>query len=217
MDGGSKIYLKQHKSMTEDTTDDDTEQCGYPATNGPCQNPATGDDGYCWLDTHADDPADSEGDGRGAPEGNGNAVGNDGGAPPGNTRAAEHGLHMGIQRRLELFEEQGLLDLFESLFQRYREKAENPSEAASLASAAVIRDELEADLLKNGLFRPTKVGDPEDYKNPEDAFVEMPKKATIDAYTDALREVRLGKEYEGVTGNGDGAGPHGDVSTLWEG
>lgn len=47
--------------------------CGYPATNGPCQNPA-GEDGYCWLSTHDDDPAEREGDGRGAPEGNTNAV-----------------------------------------------------------------------------------------------------------------------------------------------
>lgn len=50
--------------------------CGYEATNGPCQNPATGDDGYCWLETHsnAEDAPDSEPDGRGAPEGNTNAV-----------------------------------------------------------------------------------------------------------------------------------------------
>jgi len=50
--------------------------CEYPATNGPCQNPATGDDGYCWLATHsdADDAPESEPDGRGAPEGNTNAV-----------------------------------------------------------------------------------------------------------------------------------------------
>lgn len=50
--------------------------CGYPGANGPCSNPPTGDDGYCWLATHSDaeDAPESEPDGRGAPEGNDNAT-----------------------------------------------------------------------------------------------------------------------------------------------
>lgn len=53
---------------------DNDDLCQFPATNGPCSNPATGEDGYCWLATHSDDPADREPDGRGAPEGNRNAA-----------------------------------------------------------------------------------------------------------------------------------------------
>ena len=55
---------------------DTDDVCGYEATNGPCSNPATGEDGYCWLETHSDDPdaPDAEPDGRGAPEGNTNAA-----------------------------------------------------------------------------------------------------------------------------------------------
>jgi hypothetical protein len=84
-----------------------TEQCGYPAANGPCQNPTTEPDGSCWLDTHGDDPAETEADGQGAPERNQHAVGNDGGAPAGNTRVAEHVLNMGVKRRLQWFNEPG--------------------------------------------------------------------------------------------------------------
>ena len=51
-----------------------TDTCDYPGTNGPCGNPATGDDGYCWLDSHSDDDVEHESDGRGAPEGNQNAA-----------------------------------------------------------------------------------------------------------------------------------------------
>lgn len=50
------------------------ERCGYEATNGPCSNPATESDGYCWLESHGDPAVDSESDGRGAPEGNENAA-----------------------------------------------------------------------------------------------------------------------------------------------
>lgn len=55
---------------------DTDDACGYPGANGPCSNPPTGDDGYCWLATHSDDAdaPDREPDGRGAPEGNDNAV-----------------------------------------------------------------------------------------------------------------------------------------------
>ncbi len=53
---------------------DETNLCEYPATNGPCQNPETGEDGYCWLESHSDDGTERESDGRGAPEGNANAA-----------------------------------------------------------------------------------------------------------------------------------------------
>ena len=76
-------------------TDDEIPNCGYETTSGnPCQNPSTGDDGYCWLDTHSDDDTAEESDGRGAPKGNDNAVGNSGGgAPEENVNAVKHSIH----------------------------------------------------------------------------------------------------------------------------
>jgi len=216
--------------MTSDTENAErTEQCGYPAANGPCQNPATEPDGSCWLDTHGDDPAETEADGRGAPEGNQHAVGNDGGAPAGNTRAAEHGLNMGVKRRLQWFKELGdpYISLFEDYYVEYHGKAENKSQAAALASAAVIRDRLEEHLLIDGVFYEDQIADPDELVEQglsrdeamERAFVDKPKTATIEAYTDACREIRLGLKYEGVSGNTSGGGSGGlpeGASALWE-
>lgn len=200
----------------------DRPKCGFPTTrNGdPCQNPATGDDGYCWLDTHADDPSDAETDGRGAPEGNDNGKGH--GAPEGNFNAVQTGLNMSVKRRLEWFRELGepYLGLFEDYYVEFAAKAENKVQAAAMASAAVIRDEMEEHLLKDGVFYPKQVGDPEELaaagKDPEDAFVDVPKGQTLEAWTDAMRELRLGLKYEGVSGNQSGGGTRYEDSTMWE-
>lgn len=84
-------------SATTTPHETESDRCGFQtaATGEPCQNPA-GDDGRCWLATHSDDPdaPDREPDGRGAPKGNQNAVGNaGGGAPKGNQNAVRHGLY----------------------------------------------------------------------------------------------------------------------------
>lgn len=68
----------------------------------------------------------------------------------------------------------------------------------------MIWDRLERHLLVDGVFYKDKVAEPE--------------KATIEAYTDAMREVRLGLEYENVTGDGGGSGALPDgASAMWEG
>jgi hypothetical protein len=139
--------------------------------------------------------------------------------------AVTDGLDMPTKRRLDLLREHGepLTSLFEDYYVAYRAKAENKREAASLAAAAVIRDELEAHLLKDGLFYTDQIGDPEELmaagKDPDDAFVEKPKTQTLEAYQEARTEVRLGLKYEGVNDNSGASGStgNGDVSALWEG
>lgn len=206
---------------------DDPDLCGYPTTNGeePCQNPATEDDGSCWLKTHGEDPADFEDDGRGgAPEGNDNAVGNpgnpDASPPDGNWNAMEHRLHMALERRFESFTDEQIR-LFRDYYLEYSERATIDSQAARLASLAVIADDLEDQLLNEGIFYKKQIADPDELlaagRDPDEAFAEVPKKGTVEAYTDALREVRLGLKHEGISGPGSG-GPGGtiNISSLWE-
>jgi hypothetical protein len=104
-------------------------------------------------------------------------------------------------------------------------KGENKSQAAALASAAVIRDRLERHLLTDGVFYDKQVADVDDLiesgMDPEAAreaaFVKKPKIQTLEAYTDAMREVRLGLDYEGVTGDSGGSGALPDgASAMWE-
>lgn len=210
----------------ESTDGDEQPTCGHPTdtTGDPCQRPVSAPDDCCYL--HVDGGAPEE---HGAPEGNQHAVGNDGGAPAGNTRAAEHGLNMGVKRRLQWFKELGdpYISLFEDYYVEYHGKAENKSQAAALASAAEIRDRLEEHLLIDGVFYEDQIADPDELVEQglsrdeamERAFVNNPKTATIEAYTDACREIRLGLKYEGVSGNTSGGGP-GELpegaSALWE-
>jgi len=187
---------------TESTDSDEQPTCSAPTdtTGDLCQRPVSTPEDRCYI--HADD--EGVPDNHGAPDGNQNAVGNDGGAPAGNTRAVEHGLHMSVKRRLQLFKELGEpeISLFESYYVSYHGKVENESEAAALASTAVIRDRLEKHLLLDGVFYEDKVADPDELieqgfsrdEAMERAFVDKPKTATIEAYTAACREVRLGLE-----------------------
>lgn len=211
-------------------SDDEQDLCGHPGSNGPCGNPATEPDGSCWLDTHGDDPAESEADGRGAPEGNDHADGNPGGgAPEGNFNAIETGLHTSVKRRLDWFKELGepYLSLFEDYYVEFHGKAENKSQAAALASLAVIRDELDRNLVVDGVFYEDQIADPEELIEagipPEEAqdkaFVEKPKIATLDGLDKIEKELRLGLKYEGVNDNrgGGGATGHDGKSAMWEG
>lgn len=196
----------------------DDEVCGYEGANGPCQNPPHdkhGENGRCWLKSHQPDGPDSEDDGRGADEGNFNAV--------------DTGLHMSVKRRLEWFKELGepYLGLFEDYYVEYHGKAENKSEAAALASLAVIRDELQEHLLKDGVFYEDVVMDIEDLldsgmsqeRAEELATVEKPKSATLEALDSVSKEVRLGLKYEGVSGNTESSGGGGipdGANAMWD-
>lgn len=191
------------------------EQCGVDTENGgTCDNPPHpkhGDNGRCWIPSHQPDAGDAE---------------NPQGAPSGNTNSVEHALDMPTKRRLDIFREIGdpLLGMFEDYYVAYRAKAENKREAASLASAAVIRDQLESHLLKDGLTYTKQIGDPNELaaqgKDPEEAWTQMPKSQMLEAYQEARTEVRLGLKYEGVNDNNTGSGTtdgQSDYSDLWEG
>jgi hypothetical protein len=92
------------------------------------------------------------------------------------------------------------ISLFEDYYVEFHPKSENKSQAAALASAMVIRDRLEGHLLIDGVFYEYQIADPDELVEQglsrdeamECAFVVKPKTATIEAYTDACREVRLG-------------------------
>lgn len=200
--------------MADSDTADGQDTCGFPTNaGGPCQNRATGDDGRCWIETHDDSPDAPEAvtDGRGAPEGNQHAKGNSGGAAPeGNTNAKKHGLHQSVKRRLETMTDEQR-DLFEDYYVEYAGKAENDSQAARLASLAVIADDLETHLITDGVFFEKEIDD-------KGTTVEVPKGQTLEAFASALRELRLGQKYEGVSGNNSGGGSsaHEGASELWE-
>lgn len=192
-------------------------QCNYPGANGPCSNPGTGEDGRCWLESHAgDDPGDD-------------AVDPDLGAPDGNFNGIDHGLNMGVQRRMDWFRELGdpYMALFEDYYVEFAGVAASKTQAADLASLAVIRDELEEHLLLSGVFYEDQVADPEELiesgMDPDEAwdkaFVDKPKTQTLEALDSVLKEVRLGLKYEreaGIdAGTGSGGMPDG-VEAMWE-
>ena len=201
-----------------DENGDEQDTCGYEGANGPCRNPPHskhGENGRCWLESHQPDGPDHEPDGRGAPEGNFNSV--------------DTALHMSVKRRLQWFKKLGdpYLSLFEDYYVDFHGKAENKSEAAALASLAVIRDELQEHLILDGVFYEDQIADVdeliEDGVPPERAeelaFVDKPKVGTLDALDSISKEVRLGLKYEGVSGNGAGGGSGGvpdGVSAMWD-
>lgn len=180
--------------------------CGWETTDGEkCQNPAYNDDGYCWINSHGDPGAE-------------NAQG-----PTNNMNAVRDGLDMAVKRRMDLFREIGepLISMFEDYYVEYRGKAENDTEAAALAAGAVIRDELEANLLRDGITYPKQIADPDELakadKDPEEAFVQAPRVQLLESYQEARQEMRLGLKYEGINDNGSG-GTTGstDASELWD-
>jgi hypothetical protein len=168
------------------------EICGAPTSDGsPCRHSA-GDEDRCFM--HQEDgPPDRHG----APEGNQNGQGNDsGGAPEGNDNAKKHGFHTAVRRRLERFDEDQLA-LYGDYFLEFIRKAENESGAARLASLAVIADDLEGDLIDNGVFRSVLDVDQDGERETD----KTPKTETLNALVRVMRELRIGKNAEGITGN----------------
>ena len=169
--------------------------CGAPTGDGsPCQR-ETDDGEACFM--HGEDGPP---DGHGAPEGNSNGEDNaGGGAPEENTNALKHGFHTATSRRMEMFDDDQLA-AFGDYYMEFVGKVETESAAARLASLAVIADELEADIIQNGVFR--DVLDVGDGTGGEERTAGCsPKDETLNALLRVLRELRLGKDAEGVTGN----------------
>jgi hypothetical protein len=177
-----------------DGTDAET-ICGEPTDDGsPCQRETESGE-PCFMHGEDGPPAD-----HGAPEGNQNGDDNaGGGAPEGNDNAFKHGFHTATSRRMELFDDDQLA-AFGDYYTEFIVKVETESAAARLASLAVIADELEADIIQNGVFR--EVLDIGDGTGDEGrAAGRSPRDETLNALLRVLRELRLGKDAEGVTGN----------------
>ena len=140
-------------------------------------------------------------DRHGALEGTTNGQGNDsGGAPEDNDNALKHGFHTATNRRLERFDDDQLA-LFGDYFLEFIRKAENESAAARLATLAVIADDLEGDLIENGVFRFVLDVDRDGESDGERTTGRTPKAETLNALLRVTRELRIGKDAEGVTGN----------------
>lgn len=187
---------------------DEQERCEYPGQNGPCQNPAT-DGSRCWIDSHTEDPEEAPvkaSDGRGAPEGNEHALGNDGGPPEGNVNAMQHGLHMTAERLLEVMDERQRSE-FKNRFLEFRDGSMNDSQAMALAAASVLRIDILESLFDEGLERTTYTEDGQPYQQ----F----KKADIQALQGFFREIRLGLHYEGNSAqHTGGAAGHDNLDAL---
>jgi len=176
-----------------DGTDAET-ICGEPTDDGsPCERETESGE-PCFMHGEDGPPAD-----HGAPEGNHNGDDNaGGGAPEGNDNALKHGFHTATKRRMAMFDDDQLA-VFGDYYIEFVGKVETESAAARLASLAVIADELEADIIQNGVFREVlNVGDGD---GEERTAGRSPKDETLNALLRVLRELRLGKDAEGVTGN----------------
>jgi len=187
---------------------DDTDLCEYPGQRGPCQNQATEGE-RCWIDSHTEEPDEAPvkaSDGRGAPEGNDHALGNDGGPPEGNVNAMKHGLHMTAERLLEVMDDRQQSE-FKNRFLEFSQGTMNDSQAMALAAASVLRIDILESLFDEGLERTTYTEDGQPYQQ----F----KKADIQALNAFFREIRLGLHYEGISAqHTGGASGHDNLDAL---
>jgi hypothetical protein len=159
----------------------------------------------CERETENGDPCfmhgeDGPPENHGAPEDNDNGEDNAGGGPAeGNDNALKHGFHTATARRLDMFDDDQLA-VFGDYYYEFVPKVENESAAARLATLAVIADELEADIIQNGVFRDVlNVGD--GTGSEERTAGRSPKTETLNVLLRVLRELRIGKDAEGVSGN----------------
>ena len=185
--------------------------CGYPASNGPCQNPATEGE-RCWLENHTKYPGlgpDGVSDGRGAHPGNEYAVGHDGGAPEGNVRGMKHGLHMTAERILEVMDERQQVE-FKQAFLDFRTGCRNDRQAMKLAVFDTMETTIIQNLIDEALHEWVQTGDAgEGYER----F--MAEK--VEAAQAFRREIRLGLHYEGNSAQHEGSSTgHDNLDALVE-
>lgn len=195
---------------TQDSnTDDDQSRCGSTdtGTGDPCQRAVSDPSERCFMHSGGGPPDDH-------------------GAPPpalqGNTNAVSDAAYTSVERRLETFDADQMA-LFEAYLRDFARKAENQLSAVQLATAAVVRDSIEERLLTEGVYEEqtlttedgTVIHDPE---TGDPMTRDAIRSRGIRAYTDMLRELRLGKKYEGINDNQQDAAVahgHGDISLLW--
>jgi hypothetical protein len=149
-------------------------------------------------------------------------AGGQNGAPEGNFNSVEHGADMDAERRLGYIREEGREDAFRRYVSEYSQKAENPSAAVELAAAAVLRDMIEEDLIRKGLWEEIPVVDErgeqvEDPETGEPVYRRRIRESDLSAYKQLMTELRLSKDYEGITNNDDvAASGHGNASLIWD-
>jgi hypothetical protein len=154
--------------------------------------------GYCdrvagWGTDHLHDGrCSSHGGSGGAPEGNQNAVGNEGGeGVPGNTNAMTHGLNMTIQRQYEAFDDDQR-EAFRFYVEYYRTERglDDLVQAKRLAIAEVMTDRVEADLADD-IYKTvyTESG----------AEMQVPKESMFDAHQQYITTIRMKQHYEGIS------------------
>lgn len=181
--------------------------CGYSetTTDEPCQRPVSDADAYCYM--HPPDDGNLPAN-HGAPDGNQNAVGNDGGPPEGNGNAVKHGLFRSLRRRVDALDEEQQ-QVFMGYVHHYKEQGVEPMQAASLASAHVLKEEVELELFDD-LMKTI-------YTDAGNA-VEVPKSDMMNAWTGFKREIRMTRHHEGLSkhSGGDSLG-HTNLDLLIDG
>lgn len=176
--------------------------CGYPASNGSCQNPVTEEEsGRCWLENHTEIPGtgpDSVTDGRGAHQGNDYALGNDGGPPEGNVNAMQHGLHMTAERLLEVMDDRQQEE-FKQAFLDFRAGCRNDRQAMKLAAFDTMETSIIQNLIDEALHEFVQAGE-----DPDDGYDRFMQEK-IEAAQGFRREIRLGLHYEGNSAQHQGS------------
>jgi hypothetical protein len=194
---------------TQDSDTDDEPRCGSTdtGTGDPCRRVVSDPSEQCFMHS-GDGPPD------------------DHGAPPpalqGNTNAVSDAAYTSVERRLETFDADQM-ELFEAYFCDFARKAENRLSAVQLATAAVVRDSIEERLLTDGVYEEQTLTTDDgtvihDSETGNPMTREAIRSRDIRAYTDLLRELRLGKKYEGINDNQQDATVahgHGNISLLW--
>jgi len=189
----------------------DRSRCGSTdtGTGDPCRRIVSDPSEQCFMHSGGGPP-----DGHGAP-------------PPalqGNTNAISDAAYTSGERRLETFDADQMA-LFEAYFHDFARKAENRLSAVQLATAAVVRDTIADRLLIDGVYeeQPVTTDNGTVIHDPETGGPmtrKVVRSSDIRAYTDMLRELRLGKKYEGISDYQQDtavAHGHGNISLLWGG
>lgn len=179
---------------TRDSDDGETRYCARRVADP---------DDVCWM----------HGDRGGAPEGNTNALDNDGGAPLDNINAMSTGVRMSLERKVEAIQEHGTdqqLQQYLGYFEEYAASALNESQAEALAALRVFEDDVATDLIANDHDTTvyTEDGTP----------VEVFDDSRTDAMLSYAREIRLGLHYEGLStvgsDSGQGSRGHDNLDVL---
>lgn len=193
------------------TNDDGNPICGRPKDSEPgeCENVVREPGEACFLHGDEDLP-----DRWGAPEGNDNAVGNDGGdgAPEGNFFALKTGEHTSAKRRLEFLVEQGKEDLAQSFADAYLsaiDRGADPQGAVKIATSEAFAEKLERDMIEEDFQR--------DLYHEGELVARVFDNDRASAITSFYRESRLMAREEAITNGsktGGGTQAHGNKDRL---